>query len=149
EAMRSAPRYADAVYAMAKAPVSDARKQIVEFGAGDGSFVERFRNDGHFVVCVEPDKKNQEALRLLNVRVVTDVAELPDASFSYVYTINVLEHLADVRTSLLEIHRVLQPGGVLFVFVPAFNLLWTSLDDEVGHVQRFTTRSLADAIRKA
>ena len=77
------------------------------------------------------------------------MAELPDASFPYIYTINVLEHLADIKGSLLEIHRVLQPGGTLFVFVPAFNFLWTSLDDEVGHVQRFTTRSLADAIRKA
>jgi SAM-dependent methyltransferase len=149
EAMRSAPRYADAVYAMAKASVARTNKQIVEFGAGDGAFVERFRNDGHSVVCVEPDRRNQEALRTLDVKVVADVADLPDASFSYIYTINVLEHLTDLEGSLMEIYRVLRPGGALFVFVPAFNCLWTSLDDEVGHVQRFTTRSLAAAVRKA
>ena len=28
------------------------------------------------------------------------------------------------------------------MFVPAFEMLWTSLDDEVGHVRRFTRASL-------
>ena len=149
EAMRSASRYTDAVYAMARAQVGSGEKQIVEFGAGDGAFVERFRNDGFSVLCVEPDKRNQEALRSLGVCVVADVADFPDASCSYIYTINALEHLADIDGSLFEIHRVLRPGGALFVFVPAFNCLWTSLDDEVGHVQRFTIRSLAGAIQKA
>src|SRR5262245_24468291 len=150
EAMRSAPRYADAIYARAKAPVArTTKKKIVEFGAGDGAFVKRFRNDGYSVVCVEPDRRNQAALRSLDVKVVTDVADLPDASCSYIYTINALEHLVDLEGSLLEIYRVLRPGGALFVFVPAFNCLWTSLDEEVGHVQRFTTRSLGAAIRKA
>lgn len=149
EAMRSAPKYANAVYAMAKAPLSKGEETIVEFGAGDGAFAQRFRDDGYSVVCVEPDQRNQQALRSQGLSVFADVAQLPEASFSYIYTINVLEHLEDIHGSLVAIGRVLRPGGTLFVFVPAFNLLWSSLDDEVGHVQRFTTRSLAEAIQKA
>ena len=68
---------------------------------------------------------------------------LPDAHFSFAYTINVLEHLQDVDYYLHQLYRVLRPNGLLFVFVPAFNILWTSLDNEVGHVQRFTRRSLS------
>jgi hypothetical protein len=35
------------------------------------------------------------------------------------------------------------------VLVPAFQLLWTSLDDEVGHVRRFRRASLAHALTDA
>ena len=149
EAMHCAPKYTDAIYAMAKAPVENKKTRVVEFGAGDGSFVKRFCNDGHSVLCVEPDQKNQEILRSLDVSVVEDVALLPDASCSYVYTINVLEHLVNIDDCLLQIRRILQPNGDLFVFVPAFHCLWTSLDDEVGHVQRFTSGSLARFIENA
>ena len=43
----------------------------------------------------------------------------------------------------------MRPGALMFVFVPAFNILWTGLDDEVEHVQRFTRGSLRPALAKA
>jgi SAM-dependent methyltransferase len=43
----------------------------------------------------------------------------PDRSFELVTSFGVLEHVGDERASLREIHRVLQPGGVLFIsFLP-------------------------------
>ena len=50
---------------------------------------------------------------------------------------------------LAELNRVLRPGGILFVFVPALDILWTSLDTEVGHVRRFTRPMLASALARA
>ena len=50
--------------------------------------------------------------------------------------------LAQLRRKLSAPHDGPGSGGVAFFFVPAFRLLWTSLDDEVGHVTRFTRRSL-------
>jgi SAM-dependent methyltransferase len=62
---------------------------------------------------------------------------------------SILEHLRQLDWYLVELHRVLRPGGTLFVFVPTFEILWTSLDDEVEHVRRFTRRTLADALARA
>jgi SAM-dependent methyltransferase len=48
---------------------------------------------------------------------VLDIPE-PDASCDFVYTINVLHHLASVeeqRRAFKELLRVLRPGGLLFV----------------------------------
>jgi SAM-dependent methyltransferase len=149
EAMRSAPRYLDAVYGMAKLQATASSGPILDFGAGDGAFVERFQREGYNVVCVEPDPTNQNTLRGLGAHVVADVTELAGASYSFIYTINVLEHLPSPEINLAELHRVLRPGGNLFVFVPAYNCLWTSLDDEVGHVQRFTIRSLTSVVEHA
>ena len=105
-------------------------------------FTEYFLHDGIRVECVEPDAKNIDALCALGVKVAASITLLPNTHFGFAYTINVLEHLHDVGYYLGQLHRVLRQNGLPFVFVPAFNALWTSLDDEVGHVQRFTQRSL-------
>jgi ubiquinone/menaquinone biosynthesis C-methylase UbiE len=41
-----------------------------------------------------------------------------DASFDVVFSSHVLEHVASVEASLLEMKRVLKPGGVLIIGMP-------------------------------
>ena len=149
EAMRSAPRYADAIYRMIMASMTPGRSRILDFGAGDGMFAERFLRDGSRIDCVEPDPDNRRALAALGLSPVATVAGLPGNGYDFVYTINVLEHLGDLDRHVADLQRVLAPGGRLFVFVPAFAILWTSLDDEVGHVRRFTRASLAHTLSAA
>jgi putative flippase GtrA/SAM-dependent methyltransferase len=149
EVMHSAPRYADAVYAHARAAYPSAEGPILDFGAGDGAFVKRFLRDGTAVDCVEPDTANQSALRVLVPVVAPDIGTLEADHYAFVYTINVLEHLRELDHYLAELYRVLRQGGRLFVFVPAFDVLWTSLDDEVEHVQRFTRQSLTADLENA
>ena len=58
-------------------------------------------------------------------------------SLDYVYTLNVLEHVADdealVRAALSRLRR----GGRIFIYVPAFPILWSTLDDHVEHKRRY------------
>jgi SAM-dependent methyltransferase len=145
--MRSAPRYANTIYKMICA-FKPATNAVLDFGAGDGLFAEAFLKDGMRVTCVEPDLQNIDALERLGLNVLPSIERAEDRSFDFIYTINVLEHLHDLEAQLRQLHRTLTIDGRLFVFVPAFNLLWTSLDDEVGHVQRFTRSSLASALTK-
>ena len=147
--MRSAPRYADAIYVHAQSASLKTQHPILEFGAGDGVFVERFLRDSNSVDCVEPDLANQKRLRLLTRTVVSGIEELPNKQYDFIYSINVLEHLDKLEFYLKELHRVLSPDGMLFVFVPAFNILWTSLDTEVAHVQRFTRQTLVAELEAA
>ena len=149
EAMRDAPRYADAVYALTRAALSSTEGPILDFGAGEGTFVERFLRDGLAVECVEPDVANQSALRALVPMVASDTRRLTSEHYAFVYTINVLEHLRELDHYLAELYRVLRSGGRLFVFVPAFDILWTSLDDEVRHIRRFTRELLSADLEEA
>ena len=52
----------------------------------------------------------------------------PDEHFTHIVCSEVLEHLVDYKKALLEMNRVLKPGGTLAVSVPSFFpcLLYTS-----------------------
>src|SRR5262249_42480852 len=64
EAMHSAPRYADAVYSMARTACGNVNGTILDFGAGDGVFVDKFFSERISVDCVEPDPGNQSRLKI-------------------------------------------------------------------------------------
>jgi len=146
EMMRSAPRYADAVFQLIRAARPQGSLRILDFGAGDGIYPERLLREGCAVECVEPDPANRQSLIALGLAPVDDIAALPDNRYDFIYTVNVLEHLHNLDHHIAELHRALKPGGRLFVFVPAFAILWTSLDDEVEHVRRFTRATLKGAL---
>ena len=98
--------------------------------------------------CVEP---NPTLRRILAARDLPAVADLDDvtAAFDIVFSSNVLEHIADDRACLARLHDKLPAGGGLFLFVPAFQVLWTQLDVDVGHYRRYTRRELIDKVTAA
>lgn len=83
-------------------------------------------------------------------------AGFDDASFDVVTMIHTLEHLADPDAIVAEIHRVLRPGGRLFVNVPNRGgaLPRIMRDAWIGwvpphHVWQFTPRTLEALVRRA
>jgi SAM-dependent methyltransferase len=58
--------------------------------------------------------------RGLNAAVVRDAADLPfqDESFTGVLAVELLEHLFAPQLAVREFHRLLKPGGILFVSLP-------------------------------
>ncbi|MFO8058990.1 MAG: class I SAM-dependent methyltransferase [bacterium] len=61
----------------------------------------------------------------------------PDLSFRAVVSGEVLEHLPDDGGAASELVRVLAPGGVLLVTVPANPKLWSVEDEWAGHKRRY------------
>ncbi len=57
-----------------------------------------------------------------------------------IFLLDVLEHIADDETVLDQIARALRPGGLLFIAVPALNILRSYNDDLERHVRRYSHR---------
>ena len=72
-----------------------------------------------------------------------DPSEVDDDCVAYLFSLNVLEHIEDDTGALADLYRVLEPCGRLFIYVPAFNLLYTSMDSPVGHYRRYRMADLA------
>ena len=73
----------------------------------------------------------------------------PGRHFDVATALDVIEHLDDDLAALSELYRVMKPGGILIVSVPAYRFLWTYWDDILGHRRRYTTRMLGDVAREA
>jgi SAM-dependent methyltransferase len=116
--------------------------RILDFGAGNGEFAGPIAALGFDVTALEPDEMLRTMLRSKGIAAAGTLHELPDQSFEYVYTVNVLEHIEDDVATLRQLHSKLSARGRLLVYVPAFPVLYTSMDAKVGHVRRYTRDTL-------
>ncbi len=123
--------------------------RILDFGAGIGTFAKRISEHGYNVCCVEPDPKQASVIAKSGLAVYGDLNQINDDSLDYLYTLNVLEHIEDDHAMLRELYRKLKPGGRLLIYVPAFQVLYSSMDHKVGHYRRYTRSGLADLVLHA
>jgi len=71
------------------------------------------------------------------------------ACFSLVAALDVVEHCDDDAQVIRECARVLRPGGLLAVTVPAFPWLWSDNDTINRHRRRYTPVQLSQLLRSA
>jgi SAM-dependent methyltransferase len=140
-------------------------ERVLDLGCGAGRFVAALREAGAEAVGVELAEAALERARAnapgADLRLLTDDGSLPleHASVDLVWCSEVLEHVPDTAHLLLEVRRVLRPGGRLLVTVPHHGRLQAALIaltrfeshfDPLGqHVRFYTRRSLAATLEHA
>ena len=151
EVMTSAPRYLrflnDSIGKVAGPPRPGLR--LLDFGAGTGTHAFDLRGRGYSVSCAEIDDRLRTSLLDAGFDARPTPAAFAGHGFDLVYTMNVLEHIDDDLDALRELHGVLAPGGRLVVYVPALEVLYSSMDRKVGHVRRYRRRPLEELVRGA
>jgi SAM-dependent methyltransferase len=82
---------------------------------------------------------------------VMDAAQptLLNGGYDLIIASDVLEHIDDQAAALTAWHQLLAPGGQLWVFVPAFEHLWSPHDVANHHYRRYTKRSLTDRLTES
>jgi hypothetical protein len=100
-------------------------------------------------VAVEPDASLRDQIRARGVPVSRDLETLGDERFGGAYSINVLEHVEDDVGLLASLHERLVARGRLFLYVPAFPVLFSANDTRVGHLRRYRRKGLLAAVEAA
>lgn len=99
------------------------RPVTLDLGCGSGVYVAAFARAGCDVVGVEPHAPTREAAAQLGERLGIELRirdghaeRIPfeDASFDFVYSNQVIEHVADAAASFAEVARVLRTGGAFW-----------------------------------
>jgi SAM-dependent methyltransferase len=67
---------------------------------------------------------------------------LPQDAFDAVVMADVLEHIDDDVAAARAAARIVAPGGILVVTVPAIPSLWSSWDEIHGHKRRYSRKAL-------
>lgn len=70
-----------------------------------------------------------------------------DKKFDIIIASDCLEHLKDDRLALDNWHSLLNENGSLYVFVPAFMVLWSSHDVHNMHFRRYTRKELESKLK--
>jgi len=117
---------------------------ILDFGTGNGVQTKYVNVAKSRLTCVEIDDKLRSNLAADGFSVAKGLDEFASTSFSGAFSMNCLEHITDDVSTLKELHRVLLPGAPLVMYVPAFPVLYTSMDARVGHVRRYRRRELLE-----
>lgn len=148
EVMRDAHKYNDFLESLVRRYAGNAQT-VLDFGAGIGTFSGSVNVDPEHVHCVEPDEGARRFLSGKGYHAHASLADVADASIDYLFTLNVLEHIDDDSAAVDEIYRVLKPGGRLLIYVPAFMILYTSMDSHVGHHRRYRLAPLRNLVAAA
>jgi len=131
--------------------VSEGRgaSAALDFGAGIGTFASELRKHGTHVICVEPDCSLRRRLQVMQFEAHDSLDPVPEKSVPYIYSLNVLEHIEDDVGTLGRLYRRLIPGGTLLIYVPAFEILFSSVDKRIGHKRRYTKDVLVRRLEMA
>ena len=142
------------IFQVLEADLPDWReKEILDVGCGTGAILKQLGNPEKNVgIDVAPEALSFCRQRgLSNIR-QGDICALPftDASFDAVICSSVLYHqwVGDIPGAVREMHRVLRPGGVLLINVPAFPFLHSRHDDAVMTARRFRKQEIRELLQK-
>jgi SAM-dependent methyltransferase len=127
---------------------------IVSLGSGPAEglrWLERFAAPTGRLVGMDADPLHGRHVgdRCLFVIGRAEAVPLASRSFDLVLALDVLEHLDDDTPALREAARVVKPGGLLVVTVPALPSLWGRQDVVSDHRRRYTKRTLRQSFTRA
>lgn len=115
------------------------REPVLDWGCGYGQVSWLLQRRGINVVSCDAEKRpaidSIPKLASIPIRYLDHPVYLPyeSNSFSAVLSTGVLEHVPDLRGSLREIHRVLQPGGLFFLLMFPNRFSWA---EQIANLRR-------------
>lgn len=97
--------------------------KLLDIGAGTGAFLNAMQTAGWQVRGLEPDVQAREkALELYNIELLPSeelFAQVP-VYYDVITMWHVLEHVHDLHDYIIQIHKLLKPGGRAFIAVPNY-----------------------------
>lgn len=118
-------------------------KEILEVGAGMGSFTKTYLNRNMNVTLSELDSNLLNILKKSfnhndNVSIIEKYTKNIEKKFETILYISVLEHIKDDKDEIDTALSKLKKGGYLIICVPAHNYMYSKFDKEIGHYRRYS-----------
>ncbi|MFC5498385.1 class I SAM-dependent methyltransferase [Caenimonas terrae] len=93
--------------------------RLLDYGAGTGALLHELRKFGVRGDGLEfSENARSYCLAERGFALRSNLRDVPDGYFNVISMIEVIEHLTDLPGTLKEVHRVLAPGGQIFVTTP-------------------------------
>tara|TARA_B100001996_G_scaffold360311_1_gene326220 strand:- start:6051 stop:6737 length:687 start_codon:yes stop_codon:yes gene_type:complete len=118
------------------------KNNILEVGAGIGSFTRSYLNNFSNIHLSELDQTNHSILKKKffnkkNIKIDDKTINEVNSNFNTIIYLNVLEHIKEDEKEIELALSKLNPGGCLIILVPAHQNLFGKFDEAVGHYRRY------------
>jgi SAM-dependent methyltransferase len=150
ESLASAVNYNDWLTSLARPHLGE---WPIELGSGLGDYAQTWLKSGLSRITtteIDPSRLAHLQARFAadpRVEVASiDILSPPQREHSALVGFNVLEHIPDHVGALRAAHRLVRPGGLVIMFVPAFAFAMSRFDVMVGHVRRYTVPGMTAAL---
>jgi 2-polyprenyl-3-methyl-5-hydroxy-6-metoxy-1,4-benzoquinol methylase len=120
--------------------------KLLDIGGGNGYVSLGLQNTGINVTLIEPGYQGCVNAKKRGVKsVICSTIEdcgFEENSIESVGLFDVLEHIEDDKSFLLNINNLMKDDSYIFITVPAYKFLWSNDDTVGGHFKRHTIKSL-------
>ncbi len=132
--------------------------RILDIGCGVGDFLNYAKEKGCKITGIEPnDDARKIAEKKLNTKVFSpaELENLPDNSFDVITMWHVLEHVADLKTEIHHLQRLLKNDGRLILALPNYKSFdaeyykdkWAAYDVP-RHLNHFSRTSIENIFKE-
>lgn len=122
-----------------------------DIGGGNGYVSKGLQEAGIDCVLIEPGINgclNAQKRDLKNIVCSTlEDANFKESSIANIGVFDVVEHIEDDNKFIKMIHKYLVAEGLVFITVPAFELLWSHDDVSAGHYRRYTISGMEEKLK--
>ena len=120
--------------------------RVLDFGAGLGTLSQIFYDKS----SVRPDTfdldpVHRQEMTRRGFHAYSRFDDLP-ADYDLIFVSNVLEHIEDDVDLLYVLKGKLKQDAKLVIYVPAFQSIWTTMDEKVGHIRRYHKKELCEKL---
>ena len=138
--MNLAKNYNDFLLDMVCKNAPHGVSSILDFGAGEGVFAALMEKKLNVpVYSLEPAENMQKYYTSAPLQ---RLSELGRTKIDYIYSLNVLEHIENDKEIVDSFYDALAPQGSVFLYLPAFPCLYSSVDKQVGHCRRYVKKDV-------
>ncbi|KJU85645.1 methyltransferase type 12, partial [Candidatus Magnetobacterium bavaricum] len=89
-------------------------KTVLDYGSGDGHFLDKFKHSDVLLYAVEANEKLIKKLESAGIIAYTDISRI-SCNFDVIRLNHVLEHLKNPKELLAVFHKLLKDDGELII----------------------------------
>lgn len=93
---------------------------LLDIGCGTGDFLVEAKKSGWATTGYEPNEHAFAKAKAKGITLVKKLSELETHTFDVITLWHVLEHIPNLEEQIVELNRLLKPGGKLIVAVPNY-----------------------------
>ena len=114
----------------------NSKIRVLDFGAGIGTISFLVAKKLNLSIdCFELDEYQKKVISKRTG--LSLVNKIKSNYYDVIFSSNVLEHIEDDNEQVKVLSNSIRRDGILITYLPAFECLWSKMDDHVGHFRRY------------